>query len=160
MRKLPYRLSPALVLPFTYLLFGGVLFPGLCAAQSFSVQEQRRYETEAKEVTIIRDKWGVPHIYGKTDAATVFGLMYAECQNDFSWVEKNYLEMLGRQAEAYGDGYLYNDVMMRLIYDSAQAVTDYRKSPSWMHKLLDAFADGANYSLYKHPETMRVALTR
>ena len=102
MRKLPYRLLPALVLPITYLLSGGVLFPGLCAAQSFSVQEQRRYETEARDVTIIRDKWGIPHIYGKTDASTVFGLMYAECQEDFSRVEKNYLEMLGRQAEASG----------------------------------------------------------
>ena len=160
MRKLPYRLSPALVLPFTYLLFGGVLFPGLCSAQSFSVQEQRRYETEARDVTIIRDKWGVPHIYGKTDASTVFGLMYAECQEDFSRVEKNYLEMLGRQAEAYGENYLYTDVMMRLVYDSVQAMADYEKSPVWMHKLLDAFADGVNYYLYKHPSVRPLVLKR
>jgi len=84
--------------------------------------------------------------------------MYVECQTDFSRVEKNYLEMLGRQAEAYGENYLYTDVMMRLIYDSAQAVADYEKSPSWMHKLLDAFADGVNYYLYKHPETKPLVL--
>ena len=128
------------------------------AAPSVSSTELHHYEAEARQVNIVRDQWGVPHIYGKTDAATVFGLMYAECQNDFSRVEKNYLEMLGRQAEAYGDSYLYNDVMMRLIYDSAQAITDYRKSPSWMHKLLDAFADGINYYLYKHPETQPILL--
>ena len=141
-------------------IFSGLLLPLLSPAQVFSVVEGRRLEAEAREVNIVRDKWGVPHIYGKTDAATVFGLMYAECQGDFSRVEKNYLEMLGRQAEAYGEKYLYNDVMMRLIYDSAQAVADYERSPEWMHKLLDAFADGVNYYLYKHPETKPLLLRR
>ncbi len=136
----------------------GLTLPGYC--QIFSLQERLRYEAESMEVTIIRDKWGIPHIYGKTDAAVVFGLMYAECQEDFSRVEKNYLEVLGRQAEAYGEGYLYNDVMMRLIYDSVQAEADYTKSPDWMHKLLDAFADGVNYYLYKHSETKPLLLKR
>lgn len=130
------------------------------SAQPFSASELSRYEQEARQVSIIRDQWGIPHIYGKTDAAVVFGLLYAECQNDFSRVEKNYLEMLGRQAEAYGESYLYNDVMMRLIYDSTQAVRDYQKSPAWMRKLLDAFADGVNYYLYKHPETKPILLQR
>lgn len=109
-------------------------------------------------MTILRDRWGIPHIYGKTDAAVVFGLLYAECQTDFPRVEKNYLEMLGRQAEVYGENYLYTDVMMRLVYDSVQAIADYNRSPVWMHQLLDAFADGVNYYLYKHPETKPLAL--
>ena len=137
-----------------------LLIPSVSIAQNFSVPEVSRYEAEARQVTILRDKWGIPHIYGKTDAATVFGLLYAECQADFSRVEKNYLEMLGRQAEAYGESYLYTDVMMRLIYDSAQAITDYQNSPPWMHKLLDAFADGVNYYLYKHPDTKPLVLKR
>ena len=124
------------------------------------MQERQRWESEARQVTILRDKWGVPHIYGKTDAEVVFGLLYAECQNDFPRVEKNYLEVLGRQAEAYGENYLYQDVMMRLIYDSAQAVADYNRSPAWMHQLLDAFADGINYYLFKHPETKPLVLKR
>ncbi|HUB62457.1 MAG TPA: penicillin acylase family protein [Puia sp.] len=124
------------------------------------VADLTRWETEAKQVTIIRDKWGIPHIYGKTDADVVFGLMYTECQVDFPRVEKNYLEQLGRQAEAYGESYLYNDVMMRLIYDSAAAVADYQKSPGWMHRLLDAFADGVNYYLYKHPDVKPLVLKR
>jgi len=129
------------------------------SAQGLSAADRQRCEAEAKEVTIIRDKWGVPHIYGKTDAAVVFGLMYAECLEDFSRVEKNYLEMLGRQAAAYGENYLYTDVMMRLIYDSAQARADYERSPAWMHQLLNAFADGVNYFLYKHPGTKPLQLT-
>src|SRR5580693_6863725 len=132
------------------LLSSWLLLPSFSFAQTFSVAEIRRYETEAREVTILRDKWGIPHIYGKTDASAVFGLLYAECQEDFGRVEKNYLEMLGRQAEAYGESYLYTDVMMRLIYDSVQAIADYNQSPAWMHQLLEAFADGVNYYLYKH----------
>jgi acyl-homoserine lactone acylase PvdQ len=128
------------------------------SAQDFSAADRQRCEREAKQVTIVRDKWGVPHIYGKTDAAVVFGLLYAECQEDFSRVEKNYLEMLGRQSEAYGDGYLYTDVMMRLIYDSVQAKADYEHSPVWLHQLLDAFADGVNFYLYKNPGTPTLVL--
>jgi acyl-homoserine-lactone acylase len=162
MRKSLFRLSTqGWLLIFLITSFGlSVALPLSSSAQTFSVQEQRRYEAEAQNVTIIRDKWGIPHIYGKTDADAVFGLMYAECQTDFSRVEKNYLEMLGRQAEIFGESYLYTDVMMRLIYDSAQAVADYEKSPAWMHKLLDAFADGVNYYLYKHPETKPIVLRR
>src|ERR1700722_13004864 len=146
-------------------LIVGFCFPLLVTAQGFSelgfsAQEEHRWEVEAKQVSILRDKWGIPHIYGKTDAATVFGLLYAECQEDFGRVEKNYLEMLGRQAEAYGESYLYTDVMMRLIYDSAQAVADYQRSPGWMHQLMDAFADGVNYYLYKHPGTKPQVLKR
>src|ERR1700753_3661257 len=95
------------------------------SSQAFSAQERQRWATEARQVSILRDKWGVPHIYGKTDAAVVFGLLYAECQEDFSRVEKNYLEMLGRQAEAYGESYLYTDVMMRLVYGSVPAKAGY-----------------------------------
>ena len=127
-------------------------------AQNFTAGETKRYESEAREVQIIRDKWGIPHIYGKTDAACVFGLMYAQCEEDFNRVEKNFLEMLGRQAEAYGESYLPTDIMMRLIYDSAQAIGDYKKSPVWMHKLLDAFADGVNFYLYKHPSVKPLVL--
>src|SRR5579872_3285241 len=157
MRKSLFRLSTQVWVYIILLISFG---PLLSSAQTFSVQERRRYEAEAQDVTIIRDKWGIPHIYGKTDADAVFGLMYAECQTDFSRVEKNYLEMLGRQSEAFGDSYLYTDVMMRLIYDSAQAIADYNRCPEWMHRLLDAFADGVNYYLYKHPETKPLALKR
>ena len=137
------------------ILLCGLSLQGFC---QYSGADRQRCEAEARNVTIIRDKWGIPHIYGKTDAEAVFGLMYAQCEEDFSRVEKNYLEMLGRQAEAYGEGYLYNDVMMRLIYDSAAAEEDYRKSPEWMHRLLDAFADGVNFFLYKHPDVKPLVL--
>src|SRR5688572_16881918 len=80
-----------------------LLFPFQLYAQSFSKTEVSQWELQAKQVTIIRDNWGIPHIYGKTDADAVFGLMYAQCEDDFKRVEMNYMEKLGRMAEVKGE---------------------------------------------------------
>lgn len=103
-------------------------------------------------MNIIRDNWGVPHIYGKTDADAVFGLLYAQCEENFNAVEDNFIEMLGRRSELYGPSFFYEDLQMQVLYDTAAAKADYRRSPVWLKKLLDASADGINYYLYKHPE--------
>ena len=142
--------------PFIILL----LFPSLAFSQVFSQQELNRYKTEAQRVTIIRDNWGIAHIYGKTDADAVFGLLYAQCEENFQKVEENNLEMLGRLSEIHGKKGLYDDLQMKLIYDSSAALEDYKKSPPWFKKLLDAAADGVNYFLYKHPEVKPSLLNR
>src|SRR5688500_6542397 len=129
-------------------------------SQSFSKEEAARWEKQAKNVTIIRDNWGIPHIYGKSDADAVFGLLYAQCEDDFKRVEMNYIEKLGRLSEIKGESTKYDDLMMRLLIDSADAVADYKKSPAWLKKLLDAFADGINYYLYTHPDTKPALLTK
>jgi acyl-homoserine lactone acylase PvdQ len=129
-----------------------LLSPLFCFAQKFSPQEIQRFNLEAKAVTITRDNWGIPHIYGKTDANAVFGLMYAECEENFKGIERNYLYQLGRQSEVDGEGIVYTDVQLQLIADTADAIKDYKASPLWFKKLMDAFADGINYYLYKHPE--------
>lgn len=137
------------------------LFPTvICSAQPFSKQEIARFESQAKRVTIIRDTWGIPHIYGKTDADAVFGLLYAQCEDDFKRVEMNALENLGRKAEANGESDLYEDLQMRLIYDSVAAINEYKTCAAWFRKLLDAAADGVNYYLYTHPEVKPAALNR
>ncbi|HLF45903.1 MAG TPA: penicillin acylase family protein [Chitinophagaceae bacterium] len=122
-------------------------------------EEDKRYKELAQRVTIIRDIWGIPHIYGKTDADVVFGLMYAQCEESFERVEKNYLQVMGRMAEVHGAAYLYQDLQMKIIYDTAAAIADYQKAPAWLKKLLHAFADGINYYLYKHPEVKPLVLT-
>ncbi len=130
-----------------------------CSVSPGDTLQQKKYADQASRVTIIRDKWGVPHIYTKTDADAVFGLMYAQCEESFERVERNYIQKFGRMAEIEGPGYLYSDFKMRLIYDTAAAIEDYKKSPAWLVKLLDAFASGVNYYLYKHPETTPLLLT-
>lgn len=129
-------------------------------AQGPSMAEIKRWEAQAKQVTIVRDAYGVPHIYGKTDADAVFGLLYTQCEENFERIERNYLEMLGRRAEMEGEKLVYNDLLMRLIADSNDAKKDYLQSPLWLKKLLNAHADAINYFLYKHPEVRPVVLKK
>ena len=127
-------------------------------AQTITASEIARWEQHAKQVTIIRDEWGIAHVYGKTDADAVFGLMYAQSEENVGQIELNYLEMLGRTAEVKGASAIYEDLMMRLIQDSVAAIQDYNKSPAWFKALLQAHADGLNYYLYKHPEVKQKAI--
>ncbi len=129
-------------------------------AQKPTNAELARWNQHAKQTTIIRDEWDIPHVYGKTDANAVFGLMYAQCEENFPQIEKNFLEMLGRRAEMEGPKVIYEDLMMQLIQDSADAVKDYERSPLWFKQLLMAHADGINYYLYKHPEVKPVVLKK
>src|SRR5690606_33515681 len=79
------------------------------------LSEIETWEAQARDITIIRDDFGVPHIYGKTDADAVFGLLYAQCEDDFNRVEQNYLTAIGRMAEVKGEAYLYSDLRARLF---------------------------------------------
>ena len=129
-------------------------------SQQFTKEEISRWKKQAADVTIIRDNWGIPHIYGKTDADAVFGLLYAQCEDDFDRVEMNYIEKLGRLSEIKGEKFLYDDLYLKLVIDSSDAEADYSKSPQWLHKLLDAFADGVNYYLYRNPSKKPLLLSR
>ena len=121
-------------------------------AQGATQQEIARWEQQARNVTIIRDDWGIAHVYGKTDADAVFGAEYAQAEDDFNRVETNYINAMGRLAEAEGDAKIYQDLRMKLFIDPAQLQKDYAASPEWLKKLMDAFADGLNFYLYKHPQ--------
>ena len=137
-----------------------LFIPAQLAAQPISKTEIARLENQAKNITIIRDHYGIPHIYGKTDADAVFGLMYAQCEDDFRRVEMNYIEKLGRLAEVNGEKDLYNDLLIRLVIDSADAIRDYAVAPDWLKKILNAYANGINYYLYKNPQVKPALLNR
>ncbi|MFY9465675.1 MAG: penicillin acylase family protein, partial [Sediminibacterium sp.] len=137
-----------------------LLLPFSLSAQTFSAADIARWELQAQQVTIVRDIYGVPHIYGKTDADAVFGLLYSQCEENFERIERNYLEMLGRRSEMEGEKALYDDLLMRLIADSNDAKKDYQRSPAWLKKLLNAQADAINFYLYKHPEVQPVVLKK
>jgi acyl-homoserine lactone acylase PvdQ len=139
------------------------LLPLLClACQSDPETNQlplSRWEAHAENVTIIRDDYGIPHIYGKTDADAVFGMLYAQCEDDFNRVEMNYITAIGRLAEVEGKDKLYNDLRARLYMTEAEARQMYEESPPWLKALCDAFADGVNYYLHTHPEVQPKLLT-
>ncbi|MFK7925314.1 MAG: acylase [Bacteroidia bacterium] len=118
-----------------------------------------RWQTHAENTTIIRDDFGVPHIYGKTDADAVFGLLYAQCEDDFHRVERNYVWAIGRLAEVEGEEALYSDLRAHLFMTQTEAITAYESSPDWLKTLCVAFADGINYYLHTHPEVKPDLLT-
>jgi acyl-homoserine-lactone acylase len=123
-----------------------------CYGYQPAAAERSRWEHEAQRITIIRDDWGIAHIYGKTDADAVFGAVYAQAEDDFNRVETNYINAMGRLAEAEGESAIYQDLRMKLFIDPAALQSEYRASPPWLQTLMDAFADGLNYYLYKHPD--------
>jgi len=114
--------------------------------------ELARWTRQASAVKIVRDDWGIAHVYGKTDADTVFGAMYAQAEDDFNRVETNYLNAMGRLAEAEGEAKIYQDLRMKMFVDPVELKAQYAASPAWLRKLMDAFADGLNYYLAKHPQ--------
>ncbi|HUK30553.1 MAG TPA: penicillin acylase family protein [Candidatus Acidoferrum sp.] len=127
------------------------------ASAAFSLQTDRnsdvaRWEQEARNVTIIRDDWGIAHVYGKSDADAVFGMEYAQAEDDFNRVETNYINAMGRLAEAEGESKIYQDLRMKLFIDPDDMKAQYAASPAWLKSLMNAFADGLNFYLYKHPE--------
>src|SRR5437870_8377095 len=119
-----------------------------------------RWSNEAQSVTITRDDWGIPHISGKTDADAVFGLLYAQAEDDFNRVETNYFNALGRAAELEGEGAIYRDLRMRLINNSDSLKALYSRCPAWLQSVMNAYADGLNYYLYKHPEVKPKVIAR
>jgi len=129
-----------------------------CAGQPKT--ELQKWQSQAEQVEIIRDDFGVPHIYGKTDADAVFGLLYAQCEDDFNRVEQNYIWATGRLAEVEGEDAIYSDLRAKLFMTEEEAKANYEKSPAWLKKLCDAFADGVNYYLETHPEVTPKLLTR
>jgi len=129
----------------------------LAAVATFAFQaskgpEAARWEQEARNVTIVRDDFGIAHVYGKTDADTVFGTVYAQAEDDFNRVETNYINAIGRLAEAEGESKIYQDLRMKIFIDPGAMKLQYESSPEWLKKLMNAFADGLNYYLAKHPE--------
>jgi acyl-homoserine-lactone acylase len=114
--------------------------------------ELQRWEQLARNVTIIRDNWGIAHVYGKTDADAVFGAIYAQAEDDFNRVETNYLNSMGRLAEAEGESAVWRDLRMKLFIDPEALKTQYEASPPWLRALMNAWADGLNFYLAKHPQ--------
>jgi acyl-homoserine-lactone acylase len=122
--------------------------------------EVAAWRQRAEGVTIIRDDWGVPHIYGKTDADAVFGLMYAQAEDDFNRVETNFINSQGRLAEAEGEGEIYRDLRMKLFIDPADMKAQYNDSPPWLKALMDGWAEGLNFYLATHPDVKPRVITK
>src|SRR4051794_25642203 len=114
---------------FALLIVAG---PIAFAFQPATAPELARWRQQAANVTIIRDNWGIAHVHGKTDADAVFGMVYAQAEDDFNRVETNYLNAMGRLAEAEGESRIYQDLRMKLFIDPAALKQQYAASPAWL----------------------------
>jgi acyl-homoserine-lactone acylase len=125
---------------------------GMVASAQADTPEAARWHREAQAVTITRDDWGIAHVHGKTDADAVFGMAYAQAEDDFNRVETNYLNAMGRLAEAEGESAIWRDLRMKLFIDPTELQRQYAASPSWLQALMNAWADGLNDYLATHPD--------
>jgi acyl-homoserine lactone acylase PvdQ len=129
-------------------------------ADTTTTAEEARWKRHASAITIVRDDWGIAHVYGKTDADTVFGAIYAQAEDDFNRIETNYLNSLGRLAEAEGEQMIWKDLRMRMFLDTAALKEHYASSPPWLRALMNAWADGLNYFLARHSHIQPRVLRR
>ena len=132
----------------------------LLTAAAATPAETERWKAQAARVTIARDDWGIAHVTGPTDADAVFGMIYAQAEDDFPRIEANYLTALGRTAEAEGEKAIWQDLRARLYYPEEKLKADYARSPDWLKRLMNSWADGLNYFLATHPRVKPRVLTR
>jgi acyl-homoserine-lactone acylase len=141
-------------------LLPALLLLAACASVPTESAETARWREQAARVTITRDDWGIAHVRGKSDADAVFGMIYAQAEDDFNRVETNYLTALGRTAEAEGEKAVWADLRARLYMDPEDLKARYAASPVWLKRLMDAWADGLNFYLTTHPEVRPRAIAR
>jgi acyl-homoserine-lactone acylase len=136
------------------------LLPLLFLLTAASPAELARWKAQAQTVTITRDDWGIAHVRGRTDADAVFGMIYAQAEDDFPRIEANYLTALGRKAEAEGEKAIWEDLRARLYVSEAELKAHYARSPEPMRRLMDVWAAGLNYYLATHPNVRPRVLKR
>ena len=147
-------LSLTVLIPLLAFQPTAIVHPATAAA------ERAQWQKQAAQVKIVRDDWGIAHVTGKTDADAVFGMIYAQAEDDFPRVETNYLNSLGRLAEAEGESKIYQDLRQRLFVQPAALQKHFAASPAWLQKLMVAWAGGLNYYLATHPQTKPRVLRR
>jgi acyl-homoserine-lactone acylase len=138
-------------------VLGALLLMGFAAAAALPAHagpagETARLKAEAAQVSIVRDDWGIAHVHGRTDAEAVFGMIYAQAEDDFNRVETNYITALGRTAEAEGHAAIWKDLRQKLFVDPVDLRAKYAQSPAWLQALMNGWADGLNYYLATHPK--------
>jgi acyl-homoserine-lactone acylase len=118
------------------------------------------WKRQAQNVTIVRDDWGIAHVSGKTDADAVFGMIYAQAEDDFNRVETNFINSQGRLAEAEGESAIWRDLRMKIFVKPDAMKKEYAASPEWLKQLMTAWADGLNFYLATHPGVKPRVITR
>ena len=133
----------------------------LCLSYAVAKPQSRSgNDSLARDVTIYRDTYGVPHVFGRTDASTAFGFAYAQAEDNFWRVEENFINALGRASELYGEKMLDEDRLNHALEIPKLAQAEYARLDKHTRSLCDAFAAGFNYYLARHTHVKPRLLTK
>jgi acyl-homoserine-lactone acylase len=157
--RLVIRMSKLAVVARSSFAATGMIVCSVVATAQAPRADLARWEAQAKSITIVRDDWGIAHVHGKTDADAVFGMIYAQAEDDFNRVETNFITSMGRSAEDEGESAIWKDLRMKLFIDPDSMKAKYAASPDFMKKLMVAWADGLNFYLAKHPNVHPKVIT-
>jgi len=109
-----------------------------------------RAETMATEVTIYRDAFGVPHVFGPSDASVVFGFTYARAEDEFQKIQKSLLTTSGRLSELLGSAAFLSDRSVRLFEIPLHSMREYDYCDVAFMAILMAYADALNFYVHNH----------
>ncbi|OQC08388.1 MAG: Glutaryl-7-aminocephalosporanic-acid acylase precursor [Candidatus Hydrogenedentes bacterium ADurb.Bin101] len=107
------------------------------------------------DVRILRDTWGVPHIFGKTDADAAYGLAYAHCEDDWTCMEDAMLIARGELARKLGLEWAKFDYLMQWfkVREFTEERYDSMLSPE-LRAIVEAYAEGITHFAAAHPDKM------
>lgn len=111
-------------------------------------------EALAKQVTIRRDTFGVPHILAESEEAAAFANSYVAAEDHCEEIARLYLKAKSREAAYFGKGFIEDDCLTKRLglYDAA--ADGYKKSPQWMRQILDGYAAGFNHYVEQHRKSL------
>ncbi|MFQ5808123.1 MAG: penicillin acylase family protein [Armatimonadota bacterium] len=124
-----------------------VLIALICAALLAAGSSGR-----AATVTIYRDTWGVPHIYGRSERAVAFAFGYAQAEDRLEALLKNYLMAEGRMAEAFGPDWIEHDYQRRFEQHAKASRERYEELPAHLRTLIEYFQAGVRQYMEEHPD--------
>jgi len=105
----------------------------------------------ADKVTIYRDMWGVPHIYGDTETAAAYGYGYAQAQDRLEQILRNYREAEGTLAEVDGPSALMGDFIARVVGHAEVSRAQYAQTPARVRAYIEAYQAGVRRYMQEHP---------
>ena len=106
------------------------------------------------QVEIMRDKWGVPHIFGKTDADTAYGLAYAHAEDDFATIQELLLAIRGKLASVKGKDMAPYDYYVQLFRIWDDVNEKYESLSTDIRSVCEAYANGLNHYASQHPQLL------
>lgn len=140
------RFGKGLLGVFALLLVVSLFWEPLRATQ-YAPPPQHRYDAR-----IVRDEFGVPHIFGKTDADASYGLAYAHAEDDFSTIEQVVAMTRGRAGAILGGDGAKIDYVYHLLRVRETTTRDYPKIPADVRAVLEGYAAGLNHYAETHPQ--------